>query len=83
MSVLDNLSEIKLNHLEIEVENINKALTNNLNCKEMATIQDAKETANTLRNFNGRCEHLESVINAVDKFFDRHVLQQQFIYIIT
>ena len=36
------------------------------------SIQAAKEIANTLRPFSGRSEHLESFINAADKFHERY-----------
>lgn len=58
--IVNSLSELKIDH-------------NNLKFKtEMATIQAAKEISYTLRNFSGRQEHLESFINAANKFFDRY-----------
>lgn len=39
---------------------------------KMVTIQAAKEIAYTLRPFSGRSEHLESFINAIDKFHTRY-----------
>ncbi|KAK9879626.1 hypothetical protein WA026_006692 [Henosepilachna vigintioctopunctata] len=38
----------------------------------MATIQAAKEIANTLRQFTGRSEHLESFLNSADRFYERY-----------
>ncbi|KAK9877350.1 hypothetical protein WA026_017747, partial [Henosepilachna vigintioctopunctata] len=40
--------------------------------KTMATIQAAKEIANTLRQFTGRSEHLESFLNSADRFYERY-----------
>ncbi|KAK9872564.1 hypothetical protein WA026_018699 [Henosepilachna vigintioctopunctata] len=40
--------------------------------KTMATIQAAKEIANTLRQFTGRSEHLESFLNSADRFNERY-----------
>jgi len=62
MSNVEILAE-SLQNLSIDSEIINI---------EMATIQAAKEIASTIRHFSGRSEHLESFLNACDKFFERY-----------
>ncbi|KAL3273398.1 hypothetical protein HHI36_014844 [Cryptolaemus montrouzieri] len=59
---------IKIDNLANSLQNLSLTIRN----EDMATISAAKEIAHTLRNFSGRCEHLESFINSVDKFLDRY-----------
>ncbi|KAK9875503.1 hypothetical protein WA026_007897 [Henosepilachna vigintioctopunctata] len=67
---MPNIKRINDNKFNID-QFVNNLQTLNLN-NSMATIQAAKEIANTLRQFSGRSEHSESFLNSADRFYERY-----------
>lgn len=57
--------------MSVSVEELANIL-GNMSLNNTATIQAAKEIANTLRTFSGNSDHLETFINSVDKFHNRY-----------